>query len=58
MNKGYYESGLQIDNILLSSFSGIGIGIYYRYGPYSLDGFRNNLAIKLSFNSILTALLR
>ena len=53
MNKGYYESGLQIDNILLSSFSGIGIGIYYRYGPYSLDGFRNNLAIKLSFNSIL-----
>ncbi len=53
MSKGFYESGLQIDNILLSSYSGIGIGFYYRYGPYSLDGFKNNLAIKVSFSSIL-----
>jgi len=53
MNKGFYESGLQIDNVLLSSYSGFGVGFFYRYGPYSLEGFRNNLAIKISFSSIL-----
>ena len=53
MNKGFYESGLLIENILISSYSGFGVGFFYRYGPYSLEGFRNNLAIKLSLSSIL-----
>lgn len=46
--QGYYESGLQIDRLVVSNFSGLGIGAFYRYGPYSLDGFKNNLAIKLT----------
>ncbi|HVA99388.1 MAG TPA: DUF5686 family protein, partial [Bacteroidia bacterium] len=36
MNKGYYESGLEINNILTSGFAGVGVGVFYRYGPYSL----------------------
>jgi hypothetical protein len=45
---GYYESGLQIDNLLVSNFSGIGIGVFYRYGPYHLPETRDNFAFKLT----------
>jgi hypothetical protein len=45
---GYYESGLQIDNLLVSNFSGIGIGTFYRYGPYHLAQMRDNFAFKLT----------
>src|SRR5579862_8044477 len=44
MDKGYYESGFEINNILNS----LGIGWYYRYGPYSLNTFKNNYAIKIT----------
>lgn len=46
--QGYYESGFQIDRLFTSNFSALGVGAFYRYGPYSLDSFRNNLAIKLT----------
>lgn len=47
--KGYYESGLQIDRLIVSNFSGLGIGAFYRYGPYTMDGgFKNNIAVKLT----------
>ncbi len=49
MEKGYYESGLLINNILKQSFSSIGIGVFYRYGPYTFDKVENNFAYKLSF---------
>lgn len=45
---GYYESGLQIDNLLVSNFSGIGIGAFYRYGPYHLPETNDNFAFKLT----------
>ena len=51
MSKGFYESGLMIDNVLVSSYSGFGVGFFYRYGPYSLDGFKNNFAVKISLSS-------
>ncbi len=44
MNKGFYESGIQINNIL----STYGVGIYYRYGPYALTKEINNWAFKIS----------
>jgi hypothetical protein len=47
-NKGFIESGLQIDNILVSGISGIGVGVYYRYGPHALATLQENLAFKLS----------
>ena len=46
--KGYMESGLQIDNLIVSGFSGIGLGVYYRYGEYALPSAQENIAVKLS----------
>ncbi len=45
MEKGFYESGFELQNI----FSGFGLSTYYRYGPYQLPKFDQNIAIKLSF---------
>ncbi len=48
MEKGYYESGVLINNIIKSSFFGYGFGIFYRYGPYSFSKTSNNFAYKLT----------
>lgn len=45
---GYTESGLQLDNLLKTGFSGIGIGVFYRYGAYHLLSMQDNFAIKLT----------
>jgi len=47
--KGYYESGFEINNILRMEFLSWGLGIYYRYGPYSLPNFGDNFAYKFGF---------
>ena len=52
MEKGYYESGLKINNLIHSGHIGIGLGSFYRYGPYSKPEFENNLAVKITFNII------
>ena len=46
--KGYMESGLQIDNLYSSGLSGIGLGVYYRYGPYALPSAKENWAFKIT----------
>ncbi|HSF88972.1 MAG TPA: DUF5686 family protein [Saprospiraceae bacterium] len=51
--KGLYEAGLQIDNLvrmvyLNVGYLGFGIGGYYRYGPYALDKATDNMAFKVS----------
>jgi len=46
--KGYFESGLCINNLLNFGFSGIGIGAYYRYGAYQLDKGIDNWAFKFT----------
>lgn len=48
--KGYYESGLLINQLIRSGFSGFGIGVFYRYGPYQLDKGIDNFAFKLSLS--------
>ncbi|MHA6250135.1 DUF5686 and carboxypeptidase-like regulatory domain-containing protein [Pontibacter sp. CAU 1760] len=50
MQKGFFESGLLLNNILNSPFSGIGVGAIYRYGPYALDNVKDNLKIKLTLS--------
>jgi hypothetical protein len=45
-DKGYFESGIALNNILRSNISGIGIGFFYRYGHYQLPNERNNLVLK------------
>lgn len=48
LNKGYYESGILINRILNSQFSGIGFGLFYRYGPNSFVKISDNFAYKLT----------
>jgi len=52
IDKGYIESGLLIKNLLNQWFIGYGIGVFYRYGPYSLTKTIDNFAFKftISFN--------
>ena len=53
LDKGYYESGLVIHNILrMNTFNigyfGVGVGAFYRYGPYQYPIERANWAFKLA----------
>lgn len=50
MEKGFFESGLLLNNIISSPFSGIGVGAIYRYGPYAMDDVKDNLKIKLTLS--------
>jgi hypothetical protein len=48
-SKGFYESGILIENLLSANFFSYGAGIYYRYGPYGFNKPANNLAYKFCF---------
>lgn len=50
MNKGYYESGLLLNNIIRSPFSGVGVGAFYRYGPYAAASSKDNLVFKFTLS--------
>jgi hypothetical protein len=50
--KGYYESGLVIDKMLNMGVAGIGIGGFYRYGPYSLATVKENIALKIAVSFV------
>jgi len=45
--KGFFESGIEFNNLL----QGMGAGVYYGYGAYSRERFGENLAIKLTLSS-------
>ena len=51
MNKGYFESGVQINSILKASIFGYGLGVYYRYRQYALPKEIQNWAFKLSITT-------
>lgn len=49
MEKGYFETGLMIDNILsVRDLIAMGIGVFYRYGAYGYENQKDNFAIKVS----------
>jgi hypothetical protein len=48
MNLGYYESGLLVNNLVNLKIYTIGIGAFYRWGPYSFDNVGDNFAYKIS----------
>ncbi|MCL4283134.1 MAG: carboxypeptidase-like regulatory domain-containing protein [Flavobacteriales bacterium] len=48
LGNGYYESGLLIENLLRSGFSSLGVGGFYRYGPYALPDQGDNFAVKVT----------
>jgi hypothetical protein len=45
LNKGYFESGLEINSL----FKGLGLSAFYRYGAYENPEWSDNLALKLTF---------
>ena len=47
-DKGIFEGGIIIDNILKSGFTGLGIGVFHRYGHYADEQLSNNFIYKLS----------
>ncbi len=48
MEKGYYESGFLINNLYNLRIYSLGIGAFYRWGPYSYPLFKDNIALKVS----------
>jgi len=48
MDLGFYESGLLVNNLVNLKIYTIGIGAFYRWGPYSLDKVGDNFAYKIS----------
>lgn len=48
MEKVYYESGIVIRKLLNLQLYDIGVGVMYRYGPYSLPKTGDNFAYKVS----------
>jgi hypothetical protein len=48
MDKGFFESGLMLNNVISSAFSGVGVGVFYRYGAYELPKRKDNLKFKLT----------
>ena len=46
--KGFMESGIQIDNLISSGLSGFGVGVYYRYGHYAMPLSKENWAFKIT----------
>lgn len=53
MEKGYYESGIIINNLVRipyinMAYIGLGAGVFYRYGPNSFSNNLQNLAVKAS----------
>lgn len=53
MQKGYFESGLVLDKILISNTSGIGLGAFYRYGEYALPRLEDNFSYRISLSYVL-----
>jgi len=54
MPKGYFESGLFLNDLFVIPLTGlnlgIGAGMFVRYGPYALSGYLDNVAFKFSTN--------
>ncbi len=47
--EGFFESGIEINNLLRMNFLSWGAGVYYRYGPYRLSRTGDNFAYKFGF---------
>ncbi|MBC9794540.1 DUF5686 and carboxypeptidase-like regulatory domain-containing protein [Sinomicrobium weinanense] len=45
LNKGYLESGFELNKI----FKGFGLSTMYRYGPYRLPHFDDNISFKFTY---------
>jgi len=48
LEKGFYESGFRIYNVFKISYTSLGMGAMYRYGPYQFSDPIKNIAVKLA----------
>ncbi|MBN1144109.1 MAG: carboxypeptidase-like regulatory domain-containing protein [Bacteroidales bacterium] len=48
LEKGYFEGGLLINNLLKVQLFRYGLGVFYRYGPYAYAKTIDNFAFKLT----------
>jgi len=48
LEQGFYESGFLINNLLNLRIYSLGVGAYYRWGPYSYPMFKDNIALKVT----------
>jgi hypothetical protein len=48
--KGYFESGLMINNLLDLQIFNLGVSAFYRYGPYSRKQFKGNISALATIN--------
>jgi hypothetical protein len=48
MERGYFETGLLLNNILRRHYLGFGAGLFYRYGAYAFAQEGKNVAVKFS----------
>ena len=51
--KGYIESGLEIQNIIRSGNTGFGVGSFYRYGAANTGVMKEDLMFKISLSFVL-----
>lgn len=52
MHEGFYEAGLQLDQLLRLGFTGIGVGAFWRFGPHALPEALDNLAVKATLGLV------
>jgi hypothetical protein len=50
MDKGLFEVGALLNNLFVSKTSGMGIGLFYRYGYYASTNAKENLIPKITAN--------
>jgi len=48
MRKGFFETGIVIEDLFRHNIMGLGVGVFYRYGAYAYFNEFDNLAFKLS----------
>ncbi len=53
MTKGYFESGFVVKGLLSTPFTNLGLGVFYRYGPYANPKVFDNFAFKYSITFTL-----
>lgn len=50
MEKGFFESGVALLDIVGSGLSSLGLEFSYRYGPYAFPDFKDNYTLRLSYS--------
>ena len=50
LTQGYFESGIVVKGLLYTPLTNMGLGVFYRYGPYAYPEVFDNFAFKYSIS--------